>query len=205
MKDLLVQSIRFAAGGAIPAGVPGAPQYVYFTSQLASPAGPVDMQLDAWTAAGLLPLSDAGLPTTPPRTWQFQLAASSPVTRSLGVSSGQKGTYAVIGDLGVRHGDGSTSLLQAVVDVTVTGSILELKNVAIAAASALKGNAAGNAVAHLNAVEPAPTTRSVCEYAISQTLEATEDLKTLGTTAEDARVKADRLLRALQVLHPTLP
>jgi subtilase family serine protease len=205
MKDLLVQSVRFTAGGAIPAGVPGAPQFVNFTSALVSPPGPVDMQLDVWTATGLVPLTDAGIPTTPPRTWQFPLAASAPVTRSLGVSSGQKGTYTVIGDLGVPIGDDATPLVHAVVDVTVTGSILELKTAAIAAASALNGNAAGNAVAHLNAVEPAPPTRSACDYAISQTLEATEDLKTLGTTAADARVKTDRLLRALQVLYPTLP
>jgi hypothetical protein len=77
MRDLLVQAVRFAAGGALVGGVPGAPQYVRFESALASPTGPLDMKLDGWTATGLVPLSDAGAPVTPPVTWTFPVATGT--------------------------------------------------------------------------------------------------------------------------------
>jgi hypothetical protein len=208
MRDLVVQIVRFAAGGAIPPGVAGAPQYVRLTSTLTSPAGPFEAQLDAWTAANLVLLSDAGVPTTPPRSWTFPLAAGSPVVQSLAVSSAQKGTYAVLGELGlVTAGSLPRLVAQGSVDVTINGSIQELKDAAIAAVAALPSSTArSNALVHLNAVDPAPPTKPICEAAITETLEAIEDLKTItGTAAADARLRTDQLLRALQVLHATLP
>jgi len=209
MKDLLIQAVRFAAGGAPVAGVPGAPQYVRIESVLTSPAGPLDFRLDAWTGAGLTPLSDTGQPVVPPRTWSFPLTTAKAEVRSFGVVSGQKGTYPVLAELTLLTG-GPRLVAQGSVDVVVVGSIAELKQAAIAAAQAIPAGlndaAKSAAIAHLNTVNPAPATKAACASSIDQALQAADDLKLIaGTAAVDARVKADQLLRALQALHATLP
>jgi len=210
MRALLVDTVRFAAGGALVPGVPGAPQYVKLQSALATPAGPLDFRLDAWTATGLLPLSDAGAPMTPPRTWTFPLVAGTPAARTLGVSAGQPGTYAVLGELTLTTGQPPRLIASGTVDVTITGSIADLKASAIAATQAvpagLNDTAKAAALSALQAVDPAPATRAACSASITKALEATDKLKTIsGTQAMEARLKTDQLLRALQVLYPTLP
>jgi len=210
MKDLLVQSVRFAAGGALVAGVPGAPQYVKLQSELQSPAGPLDFKLDAWTGAGLVPLTDAGAPTTPPRTWTFPLADGAPASRTLGVLSGAKGSYTVLGELGVFTGTTARRVAEAHVDVTITGSITELKQNVITATQAipagLNDSAKAAALTALGAVNATPMNKAECEGSITSTLQASDSLKLIsGTAATDARVKSAQLLRALQALYPTLP
>jgi hypothetical protein len=209
MKDLLAQAVRFAAGGAVVAGVPGAPQYVKLQSTLTSPAGPLNFRLDAWTGTGLTPLSDAGTPVTPPRTWSFPLTAPATDVRLMGVTSGLKGTYPVLAELNLVTG-GPFLVASGSVDVVVVGSIAELRQAAITATQAIPNGTNDSAraavLAHLQAVNAAPTTKTACASSIDQTLQATDDLQLIsGTAAADARVKCDQLLRALQALYPTLP
>ena len=209
MRDLLVQIVRFAGGGTVGnlhEALPGVPQYVKFASTLTAPTGPLDMQLDAWTGTGLLPLSDAGTPTTSPSTWTFPLSAGAPVTRSLAVTATQPGAYPVLGELTLRAGTVPRLVSQASVDVVITLSVADLKAQAIAATNVLPPSSAKTTVlSHLTAVDPNPATKAACDAAISHTVAATDSLIAIGTAATDARAKTDRLLRSLQALYLTLP
>jgi hypothetical protein len=207
MRELLVDAIEFAAGGATLAGVANAAQFVQFTSTLAAPAGPLDMELDAWPATSLTIVADGGGSISPPRTWTFPLASGTPVAESLGVTASAKGTYPVLGELSVRQGTSQILVAQTSIDVMIVGSASDLKAAAIAAVSALPaGGARTSALSALNQVNAQPATKSQCDSAINLTLQATDALKPLtGAQATDARVQVDRLLRSLEVLYATLP
>lgn len=208
MRDLLVQSVWFAAGaaGTGSGALPAVPQYVKLASTLSSPPGPIDVQLDAWPGSGLLLLTDAGAQLTPPRTWTFGLSATTPVTQSVSVTASQPGTYPVLGELGVVAGGASKLVAQTSIEIVIAYSISDLKARSIDATTALSSSTARtNALTELNAVDPNPATKTACDTAIAHAVSASDYLISIGTAALDARARTDELLRSLQALYKTLP
>jgi hypothetical protein len=182
------------------------PQYVKFTSTLASPAGPLDFQLAASTAAGLTPLADDGTATTSPRTWSFSLASGIPVAKSLGVLVPQSAAnplpyYRIDAGLTLTTGGGPELVSATFIDVQAPPPISVLWSEARTAAAAVSATAA----TQLDGVtRPEPTTKADCDTSITAAVNTATTLSGL-TNGADARLKTDRLLRALQALRPTLP
>jgi len=210
MKDLLLSVVQFAAGGAIPAAVPGSPQHIQFTAHLNAPAGPLTFDVSGTPATGLTLVSAPGITSTSPPTWALSLEAGYTVMEGMTVQTSTPGTYPVYGELDYTGAGGPSLVASGHVDIVIAGNIASLKTEAINAVTAippnLNDNAKNDALAKLSSVYAPPTTRAQADQSITATITAASDVTSIvDQEAIDARVKIDALLRALEVLSITLP